>query len=137
MTIADVDRRYAPAPSPLPASQREPIVNDFAIQVATVNGSGSQTANSAILRALFKMGIPVAGKNIFPSNIQGLPTWYVIRASRQGFTARRENAEIVALMNPVTAAEDLSKVYQDGVCFYDEDIRLDKSSRPDVVYYPM
>ncbi|MBI3360896.1 MAG: 2-oxoacid:acceptor oxidoreductase family protein, partial [Chloroflexi bacterium] len=137
MTIADVDRRYAPATSPLPASQREPIVNDFAIQVATVNGSGSQTANSAILRALFKMGIPVAGKNIFPSNIQGLPTWYVIRASRQGFTARRENAEIVALMNPVTAAEDLSKVYQDGVCFYDEDIRLDKSSRPDVVYYPM
>lgn len=135
MTLAQLDQQIAAAPAP--ASVREPLVNDFSIQVATVNGSGSQTANSAILRALFKMGIPVGGKNIFPSNIQGLPTWYTIRASKHGFTARRERAEIVVLMNPATAAEDLSKVWHDGVCFYADHLKIDKSTRPDVTFYPM
>jgi 2-oxoglutarate/2-oxoacid ferredoxin oxidoreductase subunit alpha len=68
----------------------EQIINDFSITVATVNGSGSQTANVTLLRALFKMGIPVSGKNLFPSNIQGLPTWYTIRLSKDGFIARRD-----------------------------------------------
>ena len=77
----------------------EKIVNDFSITVGTVNGSGSQTANTTILRSLFKMGIPVSGKNMFPSNIQGLPTWYTIRVNKDGFTARREEHEIVVCMN--------------------------------------
>jgi hypothetical protein len=69
-------------------------VNDFSITVATVNGSGSQTSNLTILRALFKMGIPVSGKNLFPSNIQGLPTWYTIRVSKDGYLARREGRKL-------------------------------------------
>ncbi len=92
------------------AEVRDPIVNDFSITVATVNGSGSQTSNLTILRALFKMGIPVSGKNLFPSNIQGLPTWYTIRVSKDGFLARRDEHEIVVAMNPATFAKDLASV---------------------------
>ncbi len=73
------------------------IVNDFSITVGTVNGSGSQTANTTILRALFKMGIPVSGKNLFPSNIQGLPTWYTIRVNKDGFVARRDETEVMVV----------------------------------------
>ncbi len=80
----------------------EPIINNFSITVATVNGSGSQTSNLTLMRALFKMGIPVSGKNIFPSNIQGLPTWYTIRLNVEGHLARCENQEIVVAMNPAT-----------------------------------
>ena len=87
----------------------EKIVNDFSITVGTVNGSGSQTANTTILRSLFKMGIPVSGKNLFPSNIQGLPTWYTIRVNKDGFTARREEHEIVVCMNPQSFAQDLAR----------------------------
>ena len=72
----------------------ERVVNDFSITVATVNGSGSQTSNLTLQRALFKMGIPVSGKNLFPSNIQGLPTWYTIRVNKDGYTARKEEQEI-------------------------------------------
>ena len=72
------------------------VVNDFSISVATMNGSGSQTSNLTLLRALFKMGIPVSGKNLFPSNIQGLPTWYTIRVSRDGYLARTETIEIIS-----------------------------------------
>src|SRR5579859_1910167 len=91
---------------PLVADMREnpPGINDFSIVVATVNGSGSQTANSSLLRALFKMGIPVCGKNLFPSNIQGLPTWFTIRISKQGFVARRDNSEVLVALNRNTAA---------------------------------
>src|SRR6266849_4537813 len=83
------------------------LVNDFAIVAATVNGSGSQTANTVLIRALFKMGIPVNGKNLFPSNIAGLPTWYTIRVSEQGYVARREGTEILVAMNAETAKEDV------------------------------
>ena len=76
------------------------VVNDFSITVGTVNGSGSQTANTTILRALFKMGIPVSGKNLFPSNIQGLPTWYTIRVNKDGFVARRDETEVMVAINP-------------------------------------
>src|SRR4030042_1685436 len=82
------------------------IVNDFSMVVATLNGSGSQTSNFALIRALFRMGIPVGGKNLFPSNIQGLPTWFTIRASAHGFTARRERSALLVAMHPATFAED-------------------------------
>ena len=88
----------------------EKIINDFSITVGTVNGSGSSTANTTLLRALFKMGIPVSGKNLFPSNIQGQPTWYTIRVSKDGFLGRRELQEIVVAMNPASYARDLAAV---------------------------
>ncbi|HSO27793.1 MAG TPA: 2-oxoacid:acceptor oxidoreductase subunit alpha [Anaerolineales bacterium] len=115
---------------------RPTIVNDFSITVGTVNGSGSQTSNLTILRALFKMGIPVSGKNLFPSNIQGLPTWYTIRISKDGFLARREEHEIVVAMNPDTFHQDLREVVPGGAFYYADDIRLD-ITRDDIVAYPM
>ncbi len=75
------------------SAHSEPIVNRLSIQVATVNGSGSQTANTTLLHALFRMGIPVSGKNLFPSNIAGLPTWFTIRANADGYTARRKEID--------------------------------------------
>ena len=114
----------------------EKIVNDFSITVGTVNGSGSQTANTTILRALFKMGIPVSGKNLFPSNIQGLPTWYTIRVNKDGFTARREEHEIVVCMNQQSFAQDLADVLPGGAFFYDDSIKMD-ITRDDIYTYPM
>ena len=112
------------------------IANDFSITVATVNGSGSQTANTTILRSLFKMGIPVSGKNLFPSNIQGLPTWYTIRVNKDGFTARREEHEIVVCMNAQSFAQDLADVLPGGAFFYDDSIKLDVT-REDIHAYAM
>src|SRR5262245_52570082 len=116
---------------------RPPIVNDFAIVAATVNGSGSQTANNTLIRAIFKMGIPVSGKNLFPSNIQGLPTWYTIRISKYGYTARREGVEILVAFNPKTADEDLANLPQGGVCVYNADDIKFRTLRDDVSYYPL
>ncbi|GAB4424425.1 MAG: 2-oxoacid:acceptor oxidoreductase subunit alpha [Anaerolineales bacterium] len=112
------------------------IVNDFSITVGTENGSGSQTANTTILRALFRMGIPVSGKNLFPSNIQGLPTWYTIRVNKDGFTARRDTHEIVVCMNAKSFAKDLADVAPGGAFFYDDSINLDVT-RDDIQVYPM
>ncbi|MFN2274201.1 MAG: 2-oxoacid:acceptor oxidoreductase subunit alpha [Anaerolineales bacterium] len=112
------------------------IVNDFSMIVATVNGSGSQTSNMALIRALFRMGIPVNGKNLFPSNIQGLPTWFTIRASADGYTARREAVELLVGMNHATFLEDLEGLVEGGVCFYPDHFSK-PDIRPDVVYYPM
>ena len=114
----------------------EKIVNDFSITVGTVNGSGSQTANTTILRSVFKMGIPVSGKNLFPSNIQGLPTWYTIRVNKDGFTARREEHEIVVCMNPQSFAQDLADVMPGGAFFYDDNIKFDVT-RNDIFTYAM
>ena len=114
----------------------EKIVNDFSITVGTVNGSGSQTANTTILRSLFKMGIPVSGKNMFPSNIQGLPTWYTIRVNKDGFTARREEHEIVVCMNAQSFSQDLADVIPGGAFFYDDSIKLDVT-RDDIIPYAM
>lgn len=111
-------------------------INDFCINVATANGTGSQTSNIALLRAMFRMGIPVAGKNLFPSNIQGLPTWYNIRLSKAGHIAHRDVAEILVAMNSKTVAEDLTKVPSGGVIFYDDSLSV-KEEREDVVYYAM
>src|SRR5678815_5673108 len=83
------------------------VINDMSLQVATVNGSGSQSANMVLLRTLFQMGIPVSGKNLFPSNIAGLPTWYTIRASRDGWTARKKEIDLLVAMNPLSAREDV------------------------------
>lgn len=113
-----------------------PVVNDFSITVGTANGSGSQTSNTTLLRALFKMGIPVSGKNLFPSNIQGLPTWYTIRVSKDGYLARREEHEIVVAMNPDSFAQDLKDVAPGGVFYYDDSIRL-AINRDDITVYPM
>ncbi len=105
------------------------ITNDFSITVGTVNGSGSQTSNLTILRALFKMGIPVSGKNLFPSNIQGMPTWYTIRLNKDGYLARRDENEIVVAMNPATFIKDLESVLPGGAFFYSDDIRHAYRSR--------
>jgi 2-oxoglutarate/2-oxoacid ferredoxin oxidoreductase subunit alpha len=126
----------APAPAGEAAAERRPIVNDFSIVVATVNGSGSQTSNMAIIRALFRMGIPVSGKNLFPSNIQGLPTWFTIRASGAGHLARQESADILVAMNPATFLEDVSRLPSGGVCYYSDQF-TDGLDRADLTYYPM
>ncbi len=110
------------------------VVNDFSIVVATANGTGSQTSNMAILRTLFKMGIPVNGKNIFPSNIQGLPTWYHIRASKDGYVARRHTSEIVVAFNQATVNEDVANLPPGGVCLYNADWRS-VPQRDDVTFY--
>ncbi len=114
----------------------ERIVNDFSVTVGTVNGSGSSTANTTILRALFKMGIPVSGKNLFPSNIQGQPTWYTIRVSKDGYLARRDEQEIVVAMNPASFARDLAGVQTNGVFFYADDIKQ-PITRTDIIPYGM
>jgi len=112
------------------------IVNDFSINVATVNGSGSQTANIAIMRSIFRMGVPISGKNLFPSNIQGLPTWFWIRVSRHGYTARKAQKEILVAMNRATLEADFAEIPPGGVCFYPDDFSLPQD-RPDVTVYPM
>lgn len=112
------------------------IVNDFSITVGTKNGSGSSTANNTILRSIFKMGIPVSGKNLFPSNIQGLPTWYTIRVNKDGFIARKETSDIVIAMNPDSFARDLASVTPGGAFFYADDIRQ-PITRVDIAIYPM
>ncbi|MEM7119379.1 MAG: 2-oxoacid:acceptor oxidoreductase subunit alpha [Chloroflexota bacterium] len=111
------------------------VINDFSIVVATANGTGSQTSNMAILRAFFKMGIPVNGKNIFPSNIQGLPTWYHIRVSHEGYVAHRATSEILVAFNEVTAHEDIRKLPAGGVCLYNDDWRNPVPQRDDITYY--
>lgn len=112
------------------------IINDFNINVATANGSGSQTSNNMLIRSLYKMGIPVTGKNLFPSNIQGLPTWYNIRLSKEGYLARRERVEIMICMNGATVAEDMESVEPGGIILYDDTLPI-ANHRKDVKYYPM
>lgn len=111
-----------------------PVVNDFSIQIATVNGSGSQTANSLLLRAIFQMGIPVSGKNLFPSNIAGLPTWFTIRVSKDGYIARRRETDITVVMNPETAAEDVAAVGPGGVIVLNDAIKIPALPEDRVVY---
>jgi len=120
------------------AREAEPrrSLNDLSIQVATVNGSGSQTANSVLLRAIFQMGIPVSGKNLFPSNIAGLPTWFTIRASKQGYIARRKEIDFLVAMNPETAEEDVRGLDAGAAVVYDERLNL-KRLRDDLIFYPV
>jgi 2-oxoglutarate/2-oxoacid ferredoxin oxidoreductase subunit alpha len=115
-----------------PAARR--IVNDFSIQVATVNGSGSQTANLVLLRSIFQMGVPVSGKNMFPSNIAGLPTWFTIRANREGFIGRKKEVDFLVAMNPETAREDVLSLEPGAAVLYDEPLKL-RDLRQDLVFY--
>ncbi len=132
MSTMDVLER----PSDQGMPDRPEVVNDFSIVVATVNGSGSQTANGLLARAAFKMGVPVSAKNLFPSNISGLPTWYTIRLSKDGYVARREEAEILVAFNPATAEEDLANLPPGGVCVYPDDYKW-QTTRDDVIMYGM
>ncbi len=113
---------------------REPVVNDFSIQIATVNGSGSQSANNILLRTVFQMGVPVSGKNMFPSNIAGLPTWYTIRASKNGYIARKKEIDFLIAMNPETAKEDVLALAPGAVALYDEPLKL-SDLRSDLTFY--
>src|SRR2546421_4143311 len=113
-----------------------PVINDFSIQVATVNGSGSQTANTVLMRSLFQMGIPVSGKNMFPSNIAGLPTWFTIRASKHGYIGRRKEIDFLVAMNPETAREDVMKLDGGAAVVYDEPLKLNEL-RSDLHFYPV
>lgn len=112
------------------------IVNDFCMTFSTINGSGSATANTILLRSLFRMGIPVNGKNIFPSNIQGLPTWYSIRLSKKGYLARVEKDDIVVAMNPATISTEIEFMVPGAVLFYADDIKI-TGVREDIITYPM
>src|SRR6266516_4202911 len=116
--------------------ERKSVVNDLSIQVATVNGSGSQSSNLVLLRAVFQMGIPVSGKNLFPSNIAGLPTWFTIRASKHGWIARRKEVDFLVAMNPETAEEDVRGLHSGTAVVYDEKLDL-KRLRDDLIFYPV
>src|SRR5438270_2250462 len=114
----------------------EPIVNDLTIQAATVNGSGSQTANLVLTRAIFHMGIPVAPKNVFPSNIEGLPTWYQLRITPEGHMARSDKVDILIAFNVATWREDLKSLRPGGVVIHEEAFST-ADVRTDIVYYPV
>jgi 2-oxoglutarate ferredoxin oxidoreductase subunit alpha len=110
------------------------IVNDMSIQVATVNGSGSQSSNTVLLRSIFQMGVPVSGKNMFPSNIAGLPTWYTIRANKHGYIGRKKEIDFLVAMNPETATEDTMSLAAGASVLYDEPLALHKL-RDDLIFY--
>src|SRR5580700_1452842 len=107
------------------------IVNDCSISMATVNGSGSQSANIILLKTFFRMGIPVGAKNLFPSNIAGLPTWYTVRVNKDGYTARKKDLDIIVAMNPATWTDDVKSVRKDGVIIYNSDFPLSAGKRED------
>src|SRR5689334_24225328 len=111
-----------------------PVVNNMSIQVATVNGSGSQSSNTVLLRSIFQMGVPVSGKNLFPSNIAGLPTWYTIRANKDGYIARKKEIDFVVAMNAETAQEDVMSLAPGAAVLYDEPLNLG-TLRSDLVFY--
>jgi 2-oxoglutarate ferredoxin oxidoreductase subunit alpha len=110
------------------------VVNDMSIQVATVNGSGSQSSNTVLLRSIFQMGVPVSGKNLFPSNIAGLPTWFTIRANKDGYIARKKEIDLLVAMNAETAQEDTMSLAPGASVLYDEPLALDKL-RNDLIFY--
>ncbi|MBI3263908.1 MAG: 2-oxoacid:acceptor oxidoreductase subunit alpha [Acidobacteria bacterium] len=128
LAVADAASRARPS--------EDRVVNDFSIQVATVNGSGSQTANLVLIRSLFQMGIPVSGKNLFPSNIAGLPTWYTIRASKDGYLARKKEIDFLVAMNAETAREDVLTLEPGAAVVYDEPLKLNLL-RSDLTFYPV
>ncbi|HZQ19269.1 MAG TPA: 2-oxoacid:acceptor oxidoreductase subunit alpha [Terriglobales bacterium] len=129
MATTDVGLRDATRRAP-----QVPVVNDMSIQVATANGSGSQSSNTVLLRSIFQMGVPVSGKNLFPSNIAGLPTWYTIRANKDGYTARKKEIDFLIAMNPETAVEDVKSLGPGASVLYDEPLNL-SSLRNDLIFY--
>src|SRR6266850_5577577 len=131
MSVTDVVEQKTSA-----RASAERIVNDFSLQIATVNGSGSQTANLVLLRSIFQMGVPVSGKNMFPSNIAGLPTWYTVRASAKGYIARKKEVDLLVAMNAETAKEDVLTLSPGAVVVYDEPLKLNEL-RTDLIFYPV
>jgi 2-oxoglutarate ferredoxin oxidoreductase subunit alpha len=129
MATTDVTLQDAPG-----RLERKPIVNDMSIQVATVNGSGSQSSNTVLLRSIFQMGVPVSGKNLFPSNIAGLPTWYTIRANKDGYIARKKEIDFLIAMNSETAQEDVMALAPGAAALYDQPLNL-SGLRNDLVFY--
>ena len=131
MATSDIAVQHKPA-----GSREEPrtVVNDLSIQVATVNGSGSQSANTVLLRTIFQMGVPVSGKNLFPSNIAGLPTWYTIRANKDGYVARKKEIDFLIAMNPETAREDVLSLASGAAVLFDEPLKLN-ALREDLIFY--
>jgi len=119
-----------------PHSAATRVVNDFSLQVATVNGSGSQTANLVLLRSIFQTGVPVSGKNMFPSNIAGLPTWYTIRANKHGYVGRKKEVDFLVAMNAETGKEDVLSLEPGTAVLYDEPLKL-SALRSDLVFYPV
>ena len=111
-------------------------INDFTITFGTVNGSGSATANNTILRSIFKMGIPVSARNIFPSNIQGMPTWYSLRVSKDGYMGRVEKDDILVAMNPESVNKDIKNLNTQGVLLYNENMELN-GLRTDIIAFSM
>jgi len=129
MASSDIAVREAPR-----GPERDRVKNDVSIQVATVNGSGSQSSNSVLLRSIFQMGIPISGKNLFPSNIAGLPTWYTIRANKDGYIGRKKEIDILVAMNAETAVEDVKSLSPGAAVVYDEPLNL-ASLRQDLTFY--
>jgi 2-oxoglutarate/2-oxoacid ferredoxin oxidoreductase subunit alpha len=113
---------------------REPIVNDLTIHVATVNGSGSQSSNNVLMRSIFQMGVPVSGKNMFPSNIAGLPTWFTIRANKHGWIGRKKEVDLMVCMNAQTAREDVEGLPSGALCIYDAPLNC-KTIRDDITFF--
>src|SRR4030095_7091576 len=110
-------------------------VNDFAFKIATANGTGSASANGLIMQAIFRMGVPVTGKNVFPSNIQGLPTWYAIRVNKNGYSARTPDFDLMFALSAATYKKDVAEVCTGGWLLYDSTWPLDASlKRPDITY---
>jgi len=112
----------------------QPIVNDLTIHVATVNGSGSQSSNNVLMRSIFQMGVPVSGKNMFPSNIAGLPTWFTIRANKDGWIGRKKEVDLMICMNAQTAREDVEGLPAGSLCIYDAPLNC-KAIRNDVEFF--
>src|SRR5215467_14114467 len=129
MATTDVALREASG-QPLPKR----VVNNMSIQVATVNGSGSQSSNTVLLRSIFQMGVPVSGKNLFPSNIAGLPTWYTIRSNKDGYIARKKEIDFLVAMNAETAQEDVMSLAPGAAALYDEPLKLNEL-RNDLIFY--
>ncbi len=115
-------------------SRQGSVVNDFNIHIATVNGSGSQSSNNVLMRSIFQMGVPVSGKNLFPSNIAGLPTWFTIRVNKNHYLARQDRVDVLVAMNPQTAVEDVKSLPPGSVCVSPVELKLD-AVRNDVKHY--
>jgi 2-oxoglutarate ferredoxin oxidoreductase subunit alpha len=128
------DTLTAPAAADEASTARQPLVNDLTIHVATVNGSGSQSSNNVLMRSIFQMGVPVSGKNMFPSNIAGLPTWFTIRANKDGWIARKKEVDLMVCMNAQTAREDVEALEPGSLCIYDAPLNC-KTMRNDVHFY--
>lgn len=130
------DSSAAVLEAPETSANGKAVVNDLTIHVATVNGSGSQSSNTVLMRSIFQMGVPVSGKNLFPSNIAGLPTWFTIRANKDGWIGRKVEVDILICMNAATAREDVMSLGAGSICVYDEPLNC-KSYRDDVLFHPV